>query len=248
MDDLFEQVRPVLPFSLPDLPGYRASWNEIWHGFDIVIPEGTLFYSEAFFNQKWSDRAVEYFQENSLVDWRSADWRELSLGGLDEIDFHNIKWRQDYIKMYGKQIPLPRLTSWYGDVGKSYQYSGIKSDPNPWNDGLYRIKERIEECANHTFNCVLLNWYRDGSDSLNWHADDERELGPNPIIASANFGATRDFIIRKNDDHAQKVSLPLKHGTLLVMKGSMQHFWQHSVPKRTNVNASRFNLTFRNIN
>jgi Alkylated DNA repair protein len=248
MDDLFQTPTPRLPFLLPRFPGYRAEWNEQWHGFDVEIPQGKFFYSESFFNRKWSDRALEYFQENELLDWKIADWRKVSADCLEDIKFRNIKWKQDYLKLYGKNIPLPRLTSWYGDIGKSYQYSGIKSDPHPWNKGLQHIKERIEECADHAFNCVLLNWYRDGQDSLNWHADDERELGLNPVIASANFGATRDFLIRKNDDNSQKLSLPLKHGTLLIMKGEMQHFWQHSIPKRANVRGSRFNLTFRTIN
>jgi alkylated DNA repair dioxygenase AlkB len=93
----------------------------------------------------------------------------------------------------------------------------------------------------------LLNWYRDGEDYLNWHSDDERALGENPTIASANFGETRDFVLRRKDDKAQKLVIPLKHGTLLVMSGSLQHFWEHAVPKRKKVSGSRFNLTFRNV-
>lgn len=248
MNDLFRPSLKRLPFDLPDGCEYGARWSEEWQGFYVTIPHGEFFYSENFFNSKWSDRAVEYFLENDTIDWRAFNWRDISIDKLQQIRFAHIEWKQDFIKLYGKQIPLPRLTSWYGDPGASYKYSGIRSDPNPWNEGLSRIRERIEHCANHTFNCVLLNWYRDGQDSLNWHADDERELGTNPVIASANFGATRDFLIRKNDDHSQKISLPLKHGTLLVMRGEMQHFWQHSVPKRSNVRGSRFNLTFRTIN
>ncbi len=91
-----------------------------------------------------------------------------------------------------------------------------------------------------------MNWYRDGEDYVNWHADDEKELGENPIVGSVNFGATRDFIIRTNDK-TQKISIPLKHGTLLIMSGKLQHFWQHSVPKRKKVKDVRFNLTIRVI-
>lgn len=248
MGDLFGSAPAELPFAVPDRAGYGCSWDERWRGYHVTIPDGRFFYSEEFFNLRWSDRAVDYFLTNDRFDWRSVDWRGVSATELESINFRHIRWQQDYMKLYGKTIPLPRLTAWHGDPGKSYQYSGIKSDPHSWNDGLVHLKRRIEECANHEFNCVLLNWYRDGQDSLSWHADDEKELGKNPVIASANFGATREFLIRKNDDHEQKFSIPLKHGTLLLMQGEMQHYWQHSVPKRPKVKDNRFNLTFRTIN
>ena len=165
---------------------------------------------------------------------------------FSSINFKNIKWKHDNISLYGKNIPLPRYTSWYGDPGMSYSYSGINSNPNEWNKGLLYIKQQIERVVDTKFNSVLLNWYRDGEDYINWHADDEKELGANPIIGSVNFGATRDFIIRKNDK-SLKIKIPLKHGTLLIMKGQLQHHWQHSIPKRKRVNTVRVNLTFRCI-
>ena len=205
-----------------------------------------FFYAEHFFGPRLSERMREYLQENDTFDWRTADWRNIAHDPA-EIAFTNIAWKQDRLKLYGKSIPLPRLTAWYGDAGAAYTYSGIKSEPNPWNDGLLHLKQRIEAMAGTTFNSVLLNWYRDGQDSLSWHADDEKELGPNPVIASANFGATRNFSLRRNEDKSQKIMLPLKHGTLLLMKGGLQHHWQHQVPKQTGVKGSRFNLTFRTI-
>ena len=247
MADLFDNLGNILPFKLPKTDEYSAIWNEKWKGYDIYIPNGQLFFSEKFFSEKISDRSVEYFQENNNYDWRKKNWRDITQDEFNILDFTNIKWKQDTIKLYGKIIPLPRLTSWYGDGGKNYTYSGIESHPNEWNKGLLYIKEKVEEVAGTVFNSVLLNWYRDGEDHLNWHADDEKELGKNPIIASVNFGEKRDFIIRKNDDHSKKISIPLNHGTLLIMSGELQHFWQHSVPKRKTVKSSRFNLTFRKI-
>jgi alkylated DNA repair dioxygenase AlkB len=247
MNDLFGLKTVDLPFEMPAETGYQAVWNPEWRGYDISVPNGDLFFSEQFFDQKISDRTVEYFQENDTFDWHKSDWRAVSPEELAKIQFTNIKWKQDWIKFYGKILPLPRLTSWYGDSGKSYTYSGIKSDPNQWNKGLLYIKGRIEQCAGAEFNSVLLNWYRDGDDHLSWHSDDESELGVNPIIASANFGETRDFIIRRRDDKSKRIALPLKHGTLLIMRGELQRFWEHSVPKRKNVRGSRFNLTFRRI-
>jgi alkylated DNA repair dioxygenase AlkB len=247
MADLFPSPRRSLPFSLPDAPGFAATWNERWEGYDVAVPGGEFFYAQHFFNKAWSDRAFAYFQENASRDWRQIDWRQVSPETLDELAFEHIRWRQDKIKLYGKEIPLPRLTAWHGDPGAAYTYSGIKSEPAPWTEGLLHIRRRIEEAAECRFNCVLLNWYRDGKDSLSWHADDEKELGDDPVIASANFGATRDFQLRHNDDPAAKVTLPLEHGTLLVMKGALQRHWKHAVPKRSGVSRSRFNLTFRYI-
>ncbi|MFW6515279.1 alpha-ketoglutarate-dependent dioxygenase AlkB family protein [Acinetobacter baumannii] len=251
MNDLFDEVIDTeikkLPFDLPNVDGFSSQWDESRQGFIIQIPNGVLFYAPQFFSQKISDRSVEYFLENDTYEMQKVDWSEIQPDDLKEIKFHNILWKQDFINLYGKKIPLPRLTSWYGDDGKAYKYSGILSQPNPWNKGLLYIKERIEKVSGTQFNSVLMNWYRNGEDYLNWHTDDEPELGKNPTIASVNFGETRDFQVRHKDDHQLKFTVPLQHGSLLIMSGEMQHFWQHSVPKRKKVQHSRFNLTFRMI-
>ena len=215
--------------------------------FVIQVPDGELIFAERFFNTKISDRSVEYFQENDTYDWQHADWQQLSAEDVAQVKFTYINWQRDHIKMYGKTIALPRLTAWHGDAGKSYTYSGITSQPQVWNAGLLYIKKQIEQVTGYTFNSVLLNWYRNGEDHMGWHADDEPELGVNPLIASVNFGETRDFVLRRNDEPRQKIVMPLQHGTLLVMGGALQHYWQHSVPKRKRVKGSRFNLTFRAI-
>lgn len=245
--DLFEdQPAHSLPFAFPAGSGYEVTADEGLQGFHLRIPHGELFYSERFFSKKVSDRSVEYFLKNRTVPAGMVDWRSLADDELSAVDFDNIRWKRDVIDMYGKKVPLPRITSWYGDEGKSYAYSGIRSQPNPWNRGLSYIREQVEQVAGVRFNSVLLNWYRDGDDYLNWHSDDEKELGRNPTIASVNFGATRDFLIR-DKEKSTRISIPLAHGTLLIMSGEMQHHWQHAVPKRKAVNRSRFNLTFRNI-
>lgn len=246
--NLFSEIEePTLSFTIPDDIHSSCQWDDQLKVFILTIPNGELMFSECFFNKKISDRSIEYFQENDSLDWRNTDWYTLTDRELKAINFSNIKWKHDAINFYGKIIPLPRLTSWYGDQGKAYTYSGIKSHPENWNEGLLYIKNEVERVANAKFNSVLLNWYRNGEDHLNWHADDEKELGNNPIIASVNFGETRDFIIRRNDDQSKKITIPLKHGTLIIMKGELQHFWQHSVPKRKKIKGSRFNLTFRSI-
>jgi alkylated DNA repair dioxygenase AlkB len=149
--------------------------------------------------------------------------------------------------MYGNEVYLPRYSAWYGDSDKPYTYSGLTLQPKKWNKGLCYLRDKINEVANVEFNSVLMNWYRDGEDYINWHTDAEKELGRNPVIGSVNFGETRDFIIRRIDDKSEKLKIPLMHGTLLVMKGALQHYWEHSVPKRAKLKKDRINLTFRII-
>jgi alkylated DNA repair dioxygenase AlkB len=159
----------------------------------------------------------------------------------------SIKWRQDTIQMFGKYLPLPRLTAWYGDEGKSYIYSGIEQHPDPWIPVLSRIKERIEKTVEVSFNSVLLNLYRDGKDSVAWHTDDEVELGQNPIIGSVSFGFTRRFSLKHKQNKSQKVDIDLTHGSFLLMRGETQHHWLHQIAKTTKTVMPRINLTFRII-
>ncbi|MEM7592232.1 MAG: alpha-ketoglutarate-dependent dioxygenase AlkB [Cyanobacteria bacterium P01_A01_bin.83] len=161
---------------------------------------------------------------------------------------NGIKWQQDKIKIFGKEVNLPRLTAWYGDIGKSYTYSGITMNPDHWSSILLLIKKRIEAVVKVNFNSVLANLYRNGQDYVSWHSDDEKELGKNPTIASISFGATRRFLLRhKSNKDLKTVDLSLCHGSLLIMRGSTQHYWKHRVPKTAKVNTERINLTFRVI-
>ncbi|MBE7691248.1 alpha-ketoglutarate-dependent dioxygenase AlkB family protein [Tenacibaculum piscium] len=244
--DLFN-IENKLPFKLPNKEGYCSKWIEKLNGFIISIPNGELFYSEYFFDKKISDRSIEYFLENETNDWKTANWRSLDKEQLSNVKFKNINWNHDKLNMYGKQVFLPRYSAWYGNSDKPYTYSGLTLQPNTWNKGLLFIKEQIDKIAKVEFNSVLMNWYRDGEDYINWHTDAEKELGKNPVIGSVNFGETRRFLIRRNDDNKIKLEFPLKHGTLLIMSGELQHFWQHSVPKEKKIKNSRFNLTFRVI-
>ncbi|MBW8686195.1 alpha-ketoglutarate-dependent dioxygenase AlkB family protein [Chitinophaga rhizophila] len=159
---------------------------------------------------------------------------------------HTINWQQEGMMMYGKQVLFPRLMAWYGDAGSSYSFSGSTYAPLPWTDELLQIRAQIIPLAGVDFNSVLLNRYRNGKDSMGWHADDEPELGVNPVIASVNLGAPRRFMLRHVKE-GDKFELSLEHGSLLIMKGALQHHWQHQVPKTTKVSAERINLTFRVI-
>ena len=247
MFDLFgDENTTDLPFELPDDPAFSVIYDEKNNGFRIKVPNGELFYAEHYFDEQLSNRCVEYFLENDSNTAITDNWHEYSKEALLTVPFKNIQWQHDKLNMYGKTVYLPRYSAWYGDNDKPYTYSGLTLQPKPWNKGLLYIKEKIEAVTPEIFNSVLMNWYRDGDDYINWHTDAESELGKNPTIASANFGETRDFILKHNDTGI-KIKIPLKHGSLLVMSGALQHHWQHSVPKRKKVKGARFNLTFRTI-
>ncbi|MFT3824034.1 MAG: alpha-ketoglutarate-dependent dioxygenase AlkB [Chitinophagaceae bacterium] len=158
-----------------------------------------------------------------------------------------ISWKQEPIKIFGKEVMQPRLTAWYGDKGKAYSYSGINMQPLEWTPALLAVKQRVEEVAGVYFNSALLNLYRDGKDSMGWHRDNEKELGIDPVIASVSFGGTRTFKLRHYDTKKNTVSVELTHGSLLLMQGQTQHYWEHSIPKTANAVAQRINITFRII-
>lgn len=157
-------------------------------------------------------------------------------------------WRQDEIRIFGKTHPQPRLTALFGNNGNSYSYSGITMDPEPFTPELKDLKEKVEQRCGHTFTTCLLNLYRDGNDSNGWHADDEKELGTNPVIASVSLGETRVFHLKHRRQKSLRYRMRLVHGSLLVMRGPMQHHWLHQIPKTRKPVKPRINLTFRSIN
>ncbi len=159
----------------------------------------------------------------------------------------NIHWAEQNITIYGKTVKVPRLVAWYGDAGKSYTYSGTTMHPEPWTPVLSMMKVRIEAVAGIVFNSVLLNFYRNGQDSMGWHSDDEPELGANPVIASVSFGATRTFQFKHKHNSELRQSIDLTPGSLLLMGGTTQHFWKHQIPKTKKTLGPRINLTFRAI-
>ncbi|MUG96173.1 alpha-ketoglutarate-dependent dioxygenase AlkB [Scytonema sp. UIC 10036] len=161
--------------------------------------------------------------------------------------YETVTWRQEVTYLYGKQVALPRLTAWFGDKGKSYTYSKIKMEPQPWIPVLKAIKLQIEEASCQQFNSVLLNLYRDGRDSIAWHSDDEKELGTNPVIGSVSFGGTRHLMFRHKQTKELKFNIELTHGSLLLMQGTTQQFWQHQIAKTSKPVQPRINLTFRQI-
>lgn len=204
-------------------------WSSLVHGSSQTVtrdlPGGAkLCLCEQFLTQTEGDRLLQILQQQ-------------------------VAWRQDSVRLFGREHRVPRLHQWFGDPGKVYRWSGLTMQPEQWTRELRALRLRVEHAAATRFNSVLANWYRDGKDSMGWHADDEPELGPQPVIASLSLGAERDFLLRYRDRDANvaNVKLSLPNGSLLIMAGATQQSWQHSLPKRNKINAARINLTFRRI-
>jgi len=171
----------------------------------------------------------------------------------EEASFFNQKihtdtpWRKDKITVFGKTYDQPRLTSLHSVNSKPYSYSNLTLHPNPMTSELMDLLKKIQQVDFHDYNAVLLNLYRDGKDSNGWHADDEIELGKNPIIASISLGEERYFHLKHRYLKEEKFKIKLSHGSLLIMKGEMQHYWLHQIPKTAKKINQRINLTFRKI-
>jgi alkylated DNA repair dioxygenase AlkB len=148
--------------------------------------------------------------------------------------------------MFGKDTKIPRLQCWIGDEGCEYRYSGKQLNRQIWSQDLIMIRKKIYKELKIDFNSVLANYYRDGKDSMGWHSDNEKELGPNPTIASISFGGERDLVFR-NKISKETLAIPQTNGCLILIDGETQRNWQHSIKKTQKVIGPRINLTFRNI-
>lgn len=187
----------------------------------INIQDGWLLFEENFFSQ------------------------EESLRLFDELH-DQLEWQQGKIKLFGKEYSTPRLEAFYAEPNKNYGYSGQQMTTNPMNPTLLTILATIENSTGYSFNSVLCNLYRDGSDSNGWHADNEPELGKDPIIASLSLGAIRRFDLKHNSSN-ETIKFNLNLGSILIMGGSIQHNWKHQIAKTKKVLSPRINLTFRTI-
>jgi alkylated DNA repair dioxygenase AlkB len=185
----------------------------------LEVQNGSLIFEESFLNPQEAHLLFKHFEAT--------------------LPFH-----QGTISLFGKTHTIPRLEAFFASENKTYSYSGKTLQTHPFTPELLTLKSKIEVLSQEKFNCVLVNLYRNGQDSNGWHADNEPELGINPVIASLSLGATRRFDLRHNLSN-KKISIDLTNGSLLLMKGEMQHFWKHQIAKSKKVDAARVNLTFR---
>jgi alkylated DNA repair dioxygenase AlkB len=177
-----------------------------------------------------------------LPGWLAPDLADVLLARLLE----EVNWQQDAMRTPAGWVPFPRLTAWQGEPEAVYTYSGVRNVPQPWTPAVRELRAAAEASGAARFNSVLINRYRNGVDSMGWHADKEAELGREPVIASVSLGSTRTFEFRHVKTGARH-AIELTHGSLLIMRGRTQLDWRHRVPKAPKVAGERLNLTFRTI-
>ena len=187
---------------------------------DLAIPDADVYYYPNFISP---ERATKIF--NTLLK--------------------KTNWQQDDIIVFGKTYPQPRLTALFGENSNPYSYSGITMHPTPFPEILIPLKREVEKLTGKKFTTCLANLYRNGQDSNGWHADNEKELGKEPVIASVSFGATRAFHLKHRSRKELKRKIELTNGSLLVMQGTTQTYWLHQIPKTKKPVSERINLTFR---
>jgi len=192
--------------------------------FEIIsLKDGEVWYMKHFLKQNEADYYFKILKET-------------------------IHWKQEEKLYYGNWYPVPRETAWYGNSGARYFYSGKSYNPEQWTKELMNLKMEIESfLPEQDFNSVLLNLYRNGNDKVSWHADDEKELGVNATIASLSLGAARRFDLKHKQIPGLQRKFELTSGSLLIMRGELQHHWLHQVPAQKKVLQPRINLTFRKI-
>jgi len=188
----------------------------------LKLPNAELIYIPSFYSSNEADKLFETLRAET-------------------------HWQQDDITIFGKTYQQPRLTALYGSSNQPYSYSNITMQPKLFTSTLSAIKTAIEKESKHLFNTVLLNLYRDGNDSNGWHSDNEKSLGKNPVIASVSFGEKRPFHFKHRHLKHERHKLNLDHGSLLIMKGEMQHYWLHQIAKTKKAIKERVNLTFRTL-
>jgi alkylated DNA repair dioxygenase AlkB len=180
-----------------------------------------------------------------LLDYRPAMFGIAESNLLLKKLIAGTPWTQRSVLMYGKEVITPRLTAWFGDENADYSVSGNGYKPLPWTEELLQARDRVTGASGIVFNSVLLNYYRDGSDSVSWHDDMDGIPGRNSLVASVSLGEVRVFDVRSKADHTVKFSIPLQNGSYLLMKGDFQLNWQHRIAKSNKPLRERVNLTFR---
>ncbi len=188
---------------------------------NLLPYDGEVYYYPAIFSR---NHVIEYY--NTLLT--------------------NIAWENDEAIMFGKHITTKRKVALYGDNNYAYHYANNRKKALPWTSDLIKLRKKIAQQCNTTFNACLLNLYHNGNEGLGWHSDNEKELGRKPLIASISFGADRKLMF-KHKETKQTISIYLEKGSLLIMQGETQTHWLHKLPTTTTVKTPRINLTFRNI-
>jgi len=192
------------------------------------------------------DEPINVISNDGIVNYYGALQSSSDADVYFDKLLNNVEWKNDEVIIYGKKIITKRKVAWYGDQPFEFTYSNTTKRALPWVKELLALKALVEERSGETFNSCLLNLYHDGTEGMSWHCDEERDLKKNGAIGSLSFGAERKFSF-KHKKSKETVSLVLQHGSFLVMKGTTQTNWLHSLPPTTKIAEPRINLTFRTI-
>lgn len=231
------RIRPAATLAFAD--GKRVSKIGVGAGAGSILRVGRM---ELFA----PDPGVNLLPVDGVVNYYGPILDRLEMARFYEILFRQIPWKNDEAVIFGKRIITARKVAWYGDSDFSYTYSGTTKQALVWTPALAELKGRIQGLTGTVFNSCLLNLYHHGDEGMSWHSDDEKSLVTNSSIASLSLGAEREFRF-KHKRLDQKISVLLENGSLLVMKGSTQTHWLHSIPKSKKVTTPRINLTFRSM-
>ncbi|KZN58969.1 alpha-ketoglutarate-dependent dioxygenase AlkB family protein [Pseudoalteromonas luteoviolacea] len=188
-------------------------------------------------NKECLPEGFHYFPQGISFDKSLALYEHLRV---------ELPWQQPEIRVYGKSHRIPRLQCFVAEQSVHYGYSGKQLESCDWLPVLSAIRARLQQQYGQPFNALLLNWYRNGQDTMGWHSDDEQELGKEPMIVSVSLGASRLFKIRDKATR-ETYSILLETGSFLVMSGRSQLDFEHSLPKQAKVSQGRINLTFRTV-
>jgi len=170
-------------------------------------------------------------------------------------------WEYAQVVLMGKPCTMNRMTCSFSlDGTVKYRYSGVAQKTRPFSaslavaelvDAVETMFVKEQDPPVPRINYVLLNYYKDGTDSLGLHADSEQDLvGPVYGISLNQAGddeSQRRFFDIVENETGVKTRLPLDNGSLMVMRSVFQKLYKHGVPEQRRITSGRINLTMRSI-
>ena len=194
-----------------------------------------------------SIQITELDKQGSFVKYYPNFLNNKDANNLLDSLLNEIQWDDNTKVVYGKLTKFNRMSSFYSRSGIKYNFSSRSFSGHRFTDKMKEIMSNVEQSHGYDFNCILFNLYNNGNDSISWHADNEKELGSAPVVGTLSLGQKRPFLLRNNDNHKIKHEFELGGGSLMIMDGNTQKYWEHSVPKRAKLKNKRLSITFRKI-
>ncbi|MXY54229.1 MAG: alpha-ketoglutarate-dependent dioxygenase AlkB [Gammaproteobacteria bacterium] len=168
-----------------------------------------------------------------------------SAASLLDAALADFDWQQERFVMFGRWATAPRLSVCFGEPGAAYRYSGVERLAQPWPDAVQSLAKQVSSALQWRTNFVLVNRYRSGRDHLGWHSDDERDMGPAPVVATVSIGVPRTFRMAARRKGSPNHDVVLESGSLFLMWGRSQRHYRHCVPRRLREAGERVSFSFR---